>query len=408
MKALHQIHKLDEMLIYLNSLHPKYIDFNLNRIKRLMKKLGNPEKKLPLIVHIAGTNGKGSTLSFIKHIAEEHGLKVNCYLSPHLISFNERIIINGKMISEKILLNLLKEVAIKNNNAKITFFEITTAVAFLVFAKFKSDLCIIETGLGGKLDATNILNKKSVVVLTKIGLDHKEFLGKTLKQITLEKCGILRKYTPVVIGQQRSKYVEKVILKEVKNKQCPQIKLFTMPKNWKLGLSGDHQYNNAEIAVSTIRCMYPDIKYTTIKKGLYKTQWPGRLQTIYQGKLFNKRSTITLIDGAHNVDGAMAINNHLKKLNAGKWTVILGMMNNKSVTNFIKVIEKHIEKVFVIQIEKQINSFTATQLEKKLKKFDFETICFDTLEQAISKAPKSKPLLITGSLYLMGEILSKN
>ena len=144
-------------------------------------------------MHIAGTNGKGSTLSFIKHIAEEHGLKVNCYLSPHLISFNERIIINGKMISEKILLNLLKEVAIKNNNSKITFFEITTAVAFLVFAKFKSDLCIIETGLGGKLDATNILNKKSVVVLTKIGLDHKEFLGKNVKTNNIGKMWYFKK-----------------------------------------------------------------------------------------------------------------------------------------------------------------------------------------------------------------------
>jgi len=408
MKKLHQINKLDEMLIYLNSLHPKYIDFNLNRIKRLMKKLDNPEKKLPLVVHIAGTNGKGSTLSFMKHIAEEYGLKVNCYLSPHLIKFNERIVINGQIIADKLLFKMLKEVAIKNNNAKITFFEITTAVAFLAFSKFKSDLCIIETGLGGKLDATNILEKKNIVALTKIGFDHKEFLGRTLRQITLEKCGILKKSTPVVIGQQRSKYVENLILKEAKIKQAPQIKRFCIPKNWKLGLSGDHQYNNAEIAVTVMRTIYKDIKCSTIKKGLYKTQWPGRLQTISNGKLFSERQKITLIDGAHNIDGAIVINDHLKTLNAGKWTIILGMMNNKDVINFIKKIEKQTDMVFLTPIENQINSFSATQLSKKLKRFDFKTMNFNTLEQAISRAPKDKPLLITGSLYLIGKILEKN
>ena len=157
-----------------------------------------------------------------------------------------------------------------------------------------------------------------------------------------------------------------------------------------------------------MRTIYKDIKCSTIKKGLYKTQWPGRLQTISNGKLFSERQKITLIDGAHNIDGAIAINDHLKTLNAGKWTIILGMMNNKDVINFIKKIEKQTDMVFLTPIENQINSFSATQLSKKLKRFDFKTMNFNTLEQAISRAPKDKPLLITGSLYLIGKILEKN
>ena len=158
--------KTEKLLDELITLHPKYIDFKLDRIKRLMKKLGNPEKKLPTTIHIAGTNGKGSTLAFIKSIAVEYGLSVNSYSSPHLVNFNERINLNGAMISSKFLFDILKQVAIKNNGELITFFEITTAAAFVAFSRVKSDLCIIETGLGGRLDATNILEKKDLIVIT--------------------------------------------------------------------------------------------------------------------------------------------------------------------------------------------------------------------------------------------------
>ncbi len=408
MKNIHQIQTLDELLIYLNSLHPKFIDFNLKRIKSLMKKLGNPEKKLTKTIHIAGTNGKGSTLAFTKHIAENHGLKVSYYSSPHLINFNERIVLNGKTIENKFLFEILKEVAIKNNNNKITFFEITTAAAFLAFSRIKSDLYIIETGLGGRLDATNIMQNKSIVAITNIGYDHKEFLGSKLKQIIYEKCGILNENTPTVISKQNTKYIKKNILYEVHKRKSQLLKLNLIPNTWSLGLSGDHQYNNAATAATIMKYLYKDLKSITIKNGLLSTKWPGRLQPIENGNIIKKRNNITLIDGAHNINGAMVIKNYLDKLKLGKWIVILGMMKNKDVNEFINIIQKNIYKLYLVPIENQKNCFKPSELLKKIKKDNFELVSLNNLEEATNLVPTNKPLLITGSLYLVGETLRKN
>ena len=178
---------VDEVLNYAISLHPKYIDFDLTRIRNLLSKLNNPEKKLKKIIHIAGTNGKGSTLAFVKSLAENYGLKVSCYSSPHLVKFNERILINGKMIQNYSLFNVLKEILKKNDGEKITFFEFTTAAAFLLMSEANADLNIIETGMGGRLDATNVMQNKKIIAITNIGYDHKEYLGNSLKKIVYEK-----------------------------------------------------------------------------------------------------------------------------------------------------------------------------------------------------------------------------
>ena len=330
MKDLHEVKNLDELLIYLNTLYPKYIDFDLKRIKKLLRKLNNPEKKISNVIHVAGTNGKGSTIAFINSIAKVYGLKVNTYISPHLINFNERIRLNGEIINNKLLFNTLFEVAKKNNGNKITFFEITTVACFLIFSKFPSDLCLIETGLGGRLDATNVLPSKKISVITKIGYDHEDFLGNDLKKITLEKCGIIKKNTPVVIGYQNKKGVKDIIIKNAIKKQSKITSLYKIPKNWKLGLDGLHQYENATIAVTALKQYFFDIDTKTIKKGLKKVSWDGRIQKINQGKLISKRKNITLIDGAHNLDGALALSNHLKTLKPQKWTLIIGMLKNKN------------------------------------------------------------------------------
>ena len=408
MKDLHEVKNLDELLIYLNTLYPKYIDFDLKRIKKLLRKLNNPEKKISNVIHVAGTNGKGSTIAFINSIAKVYGLKVNTYISPHLINFNERIRLNGEIINNKLLFNTLFEVAKKNNGNKITFFEITTVACFLIFSKFPSDLCLIETGLGGRLDATNVLPSKKISAITKIGYDHEDFLGNDLKKITLEKCGIIKKNTPVVIGYQNKKGVKDIIIKNAIKKQSKIISLYKIPKNWKLGLDGLHQYENGTIAVTALKQYFFDIDTKTIKKGLKKVSWDGRIQKINQGKLISKRKNITLIDGAHNLDGALALSNHLKTLKPQKWTLIIGMLKNKNAEGFLKILRSQIDKVFTIPINDQNLIYKASEFKKITTKLKIKSHNYENLENAIENVSKNDALLITGSLYLVGEFLKKN
>ena len=207
--------KTEKLLNEFIKLHPKLIDLSLKRLESLLEKLGNPHKNLPPTIHIAGTNGKGSTLSFIKNILQDNNYSVHTYTSPHLEKFSERININNKEVNAKKLLKNLQFVKEINQNKPITFFEITTATAFLLFAKHKADFLILETGLGGRLDATNIIPKKFLSIITSIGIDHEEFLGNTLKKITTEKLGIIKNTNHVIIAKQKEE-VGDFILKKLK------------------------------------------------------------------------------------------------------------------------------------------------------------------------------------------------
>ncbi len=395
---------IDTLLFSITKLYPKYIDLNLLRLKNLLHKLNNPQNKLPPVIHIAGTNGKGSTLIFIKNIMEEYGLKVHCYTSPHLIRFNERIIISNKQIKNDLLFETLNEVIKINNNEQITFFELTTAVALLLFSKKKADFCLIETGLGGRLDATNVIKKKILNIITSIGLDHEEFLSPYLKNIVTEKCGILNKKIPVVISKQNTKYKTNLLRKRIKNINCELLKLRPIPKNSCLGLDGEHQNINAKTAITAIKYVLKDISDDVVKRGLKKTIWPGRIQRLIPKNNLIVRANKILIDGAHNVEGAKIINSHLKKLNLGKWIFVFGMLNNKNPTQFIEIIEEHIEKIIFIPITNQINSYRSEDLKIMFKEKKFDAIAKDNLKSALNSIPTNKPLFITGSLYLMGEI----
>ncbi len=404
-----RIKKLDELLKYLNSLHPKYIDFNLDRIKSLLKKLGNPQNKLPIVIHVAGTNGKGSSIAFIKSIAESYGLKVNCYISPHLINFNERIILNGELIEDDFLFENLYEVTKANNDQEITFFEITTAACFLAFSKVQSNICLIETGLGGRLDATNVIENKNITVLTKIGFDHVEFLGNDLKTITSEKCGILQRNAPCVVGKQNNSLVKTVIFEEAKKKKIQILKLRKIPKTWSLGLLGDHQYENAEIAVTVMKFLFKNLKNQTIKNALKSTTWDGRLQKIEKGKFFKNRANLTLVDGAHNLEGGKVILNYFKKSKINNWLIILGMMRNKNVVGFIDLIKEFVKTIFVVPIQGQRSCFNEIELEQIIKtNFNLNVMPFKNIDTALKNVPSNEPLFITGSLYLTGELLKKN
>ena len=334
--------KTEKLLDELVKLHPKYIDLSLDRLKLLLKKLDNPQDHLPKTIHIAGTNGKGSVQSFIRNILLKNGYKCDAYISPHLSRFNERIILNNKEVSTKKLYETLKFVKKINNNKPITFFEITTAAAFILFKQSKSDFLILETGLGGRLDATNIIPKKICSILTPISFDHEEFLGKTLKKIANEKLGIVKNCDFVLVGKQKeelkyhikkklnkfeNKYFygkEFQVTKSLKNKFEMKVDgkkfLYTQPS-----LNGKHQEENASISIYFTKIMKKmgyKLNTKEINTAIKKTVWPGRLEII------NYKNKKIILDGSHNIDGAEKLNEFLKTKRI-KPIVLFGMLNNK-------------------------------------------------------------------------------
>ncbi len=414
--------KTDQLLKEFINLHPKFIDLSLNRLKNLLKKLGNPHKNLPPTIHIAGTNGKGSTLSFIKNILENNNYSVHTYTSPHLEKFSERININNKQVSPKTLLQSLEFVKKVNQNKPITFFEITTAAAFFLFSKYKADFLILETGLGGRLDATNIISKKFISIITAIGIDHEEFLGNTLKKITKEKLGIIKNTKNVIIAKQ-NKEVNNFILKKLrKQKNVYHFKydykfkiinkkqfVFKFQKTEKIirrpSLQGLHQIENASTALTTAIILKQNnynIKLRSLGKSIFNTKWPGRIEKI---KFKNK---YIILDGSHNLSGAEKLNKYLKENNI-RPNLIFGMLNNKRAFEFLSILKKNIDTLYPIKIPNEINAHTQKEIYNIAKKLKLDTVIKKNLisiNKVLIKEP-NKYILITGSLYLVGKIRKK-
>ena len=413
------ISKTDKLLKEFINLHPKYIDLSLNRLDYLLKKLGNPHKNLPPTIHIAGTNGKGSTLSFIKNILQNNKYSVHTYSSPHLEKFSERININNKQVNAKTLLKSLQYVKEVNQKKPITFFEITTAAAFVLFAKYKADFLILETGLGGRLDATNIILKKLVSIITAIGIDHEEFLGKTLKKITTEKLGIIKKSRNIIIAKQ-NKEVDNFIYKKLKNlnnvyyfnrdygfrKINNKQFIFKFRKNKRTirrpSLQGFHQIENASTALTTVMILKENnykIKLSSLGKSIYNTKWPGRIEKI---KFKNK---FIIFDGSHNLSGADKLNQYLNDIKI-RPNVIFGMLNNKKAFEFLSILKKNIDTLYPIKIPDEKNAYTQKEIHKISKKLKLNTVIrknLSNINQLLMKK-SNKYILITGSLYLIGKI----
>ena len=414
--------KIDKLLIQLMNLHPKYIDLSLDRIKALLNKLGNPHLNLSPTIHIAGTNGKGSTLSYLKHILNFNGYSVNAYISPHLSKFNERIVLNNKEVSTRKLLNCLKYVKSVNKSKPITFFEITTAAAFLLFAKNKSDFLILETGLGGRLDATNVIPKSLISIVTPISYDHEEFLGNSIKKITSEKLGIIKKNNYVIIGKQKPD-IETFIRKKIKkikhkfffkknygihNISKKNLEFFFNKKKYLIKyprLLGKHQIENTCMAVTSsliLKDMGYNIKLKLLNKGIINTVWPGRLEMI------NYKNKKILLDGSHNIDGAINLNYFLEDKKIKPW-ILFGMLNTKKITKFLSIIKNQIEGIVALKIPEEKNAFTANQILKKCKRLKINCVKKNNIKEAnifLIKQP-TKYILITGSLYLVGKIRGK-
>ena len=295
---------LDRLLQRLERLHPKFIDLTLERLLRLLIKLDNPHLKLPQVIHIAGTNGKGSTLSFIKQILIEHNYKVHCYISPHLESIEERFVISNRNITKRKLYKAIKYVELINNNEPITFFEITTAAAFLAFSQNAADLTLVETGLGGRLDATNLIERPEVSVLTPISIDHEHYLGRGVKHIAKEKAGILKKGRPAVLARQTplgSQVIERIASRKgsplwrygcewtVRHMSFGSIfeslssrRILPVPS-----MLGMYQRDNAAVAVATLDLLLGQFPVSNhaIWHGLSSAIWPARFQLLRLGPL---------------------------------------------------------------------------------------------------------------------------
>ena len=412
---------LNELLKQLIDLHPKYIDLSLIRLTKLLDKIGNPHLNIPKVIHIAGTNGKGSTLSFVKQILIEHGLKVHSYTSPHLKNFKERITLSNKEISTKKLLVTLRYIKKINRGNPITFFEITTAAAFYLFSRQKADFVILETGLGGRLDATNVIKESLIDIITPIGIDHQEFLGKSITKITNEKLGIIKKGSKVIVSKQKKEVMThiKKKLKKTKNKLSlynnhykilkKDKKEFILKYNNKIlnfknpKLIGYHQIENASTAIITILKLTElgySFKKNKINKGILKTKWPCRLE---RKKL--KKIPIYL-DGAHNIDGATKLIDYFKSNNLKIW-LIIGMLNNKNLKKFLQILKPVLIGTIGIKIPDEKNSFTTKEINqvcKKLKIKNYEKKSITDANKFLLNKINPEIILITGSLYLVGKV----
>jgi dihydrofolate synthase / folylpolyglutamate synthase len=422
----------DAILTRLLELHPKIIDLSLDRMHRILALLGHPERKLPPVIHVAGTNGKGSTVAFTRAIMEAAGLKVHSYTSPHLVRFHERIRIAGELISEADLSALLEECEHVNAGVPITFFEITTAAAFLAFSRSTADYLILEVGLGGRLDATNVVDAPTVTAITSISLDHQQYLGDTIDKIAAEKAGIIKRDRPVVIAAMPPEARATIETIAEKNHALP----FIANQDWQSysqhgrlvfqderglldlpmpSLRGAHQIQNAGNAIAIIRTLN-DVRVTDdhIAQGLCLAQWPARMQKLPSGKLhaLTGNDVEIWLDGGHNPDAGIALAQafaELKGRSQRSLTLIWGMLNTKDAVSFIAPLAKIADRAFTITIPEEPNAIPAERLAAAAQARGVSTTACDTLEGALRKAatvaPKSM-ILICGSLYLAGHVLA--
>ena len=409
----------DPIFQRLLNLHPKFSDLSLGRIKKLLKKINFDENLLPKVIHIAGTNGKGSTAAILKSILNHHDYSTHVYSTPHLVKFNERIQLRSKEISNQKLLEYLKFCEDKNEGNLITFFEITTAAAFKAFQDHKADYLILEVGLGGRFDATNILKKSKYAAITPISLDHQDYLGNSLYQIAFEKLGILNPKSTIFINRQKTN-VMKYIKSQLKKRKLT-ANLFN--NHWKiksnfylsndirvnlskLSLQGSHQLINAGLAIHLARNILKE-KFVIEKteKALMNCEWPGRLQQIKSGLLNKKikKYKNIYLDGFHNIDGMKAL---IKSLPKNRKILICSFLNNKKYIQMLSSLSNHFNKIIVVKMNEE-NSITEDLLPKYLKLY-FANSLTDSFKMINKLSSNQTTIYFGGSLYFIGEVIKLN
>ena len=417
----------DAVLERMMTLHPKIIDLTMQRVERLLAALGHPERALPPVIHIAGTNGKGSTQAMIRAGLEAGGSLVHAYTSPHLARFHERIRLAGELISEEALTALLDECVKANGPDEITFFEITTCAAFLAFARVKADYTLLEVGLGGRLDATNVVDHPILTVITPVSIDHQQYLGDTLPEIAGEKAGIIKRLVPVVVGPQEPEGMD-VIEARALRLGAPVLaygqqwsvseergRLIYQDENGLLdlplpNLPGPFQIFNAGAAIAALRALGKD--QAACEAAVTSAFWPARMQRLRFGPLVEAAPEVELwLDGGHNPAGGAAVAETLARMPARETHLICGMLNTKDVRGYMHPLAPHVTRLHAVSIPGEKNTLPAEATCEAATAVGIKAVTAASVAAALAQIVADCPtarVLICGSLYLAGGVLREN
>ena len=409
------------------ALHPKIIDLTLDRMWRCLDAVGNPHEVAPPVVHVAGTNGKGSTQAMIRAGLEAASEVVHAYTSPHLARFHERIRVAGEIIREDRLSDFLDEVYAANDGGSITYFEITTVAAFLAFAREAADWTLLEVGLGGRHDATNVIKRPKLSIITKIDLDHQQFLGETIPEIAFQKAGIIKRGVPVVIGPQHDEALA-VIEAEAERVGAP---IVAYGQHWHVeeergrmvfqdetglldlqlpNLRGPHQVANAGMALAALRHLGFDD--TACEGAVTQAFWPARMQRLRRGPLVEMAGEAELwLDGGHNPAAGAALAETLARMPKRPTHLICGMLSTKDVAGYLGALVAETESLTAVAIPGETATLPAEDTAVAAKSVGLASHMAASVEEALAGVLAREPnarVLICGSLYLAGAVLREN
>lgn len=413
----------DVILERLMSLHPKVIDLTLDRMWRILDALGNPQDAMPPVIHIAGTNGKGSTQAMLRAGLEASGARVHAYTSPHLARFHERIRLAGELISEPDLAAVLEECEQANGPDAITYFEITTAAALLAFSRSPANWTLLEVGLGGRLDATNVITPR-LCVITPVSIDHQQFLGETLAEIAFEKAGIMKPGVPCVVAPQQDEALD-VIVRRAEEIGAP---LLISGQDWTVweergrlvfqdengledlpmpALIGAHQVENAGTAIAVLRAL--DFGAEVLEAAITDAKWPARLEHLETGALVKRAAPAELwLDGGHNAAAGLALAEALGRLPARKLFVICGMLRTKDANGYLAPLIDMAEEIHCVSIPGETATFSAEETAQAAGATAQVALSVgDAIDDIVARAASAR-ILICGSLYLAGNVLREN
>ena len=425
----------DAIMARFLALHPRKIDLSLGRIAWLLARLGHPENKLPPVIHVAGTNGKGSTIAFLRAMLEAAGRRVHVYTSPHLVRFHERIRLAGKLVEEDALVAALATCESVNDGAPITIFEMTTAAALLLFSETPADYLLLEVGLGGRYDATNVIAHPAATIITPVSYDHPEFLGYAIEEIAGEKAGILKRGVPAIIGPQEPAALE-VIEKEAARVRAPLVvagedfhvreehgRLVFEDERGLLDLplphlAGRHQLQNAAGALAALRQVEPELPNAAFERGMVEVEWPARLQRLSRGPLVDKapRGADIWLDGGHNEAGgrvlAEAAADFEEKV-PRPLILICGTLATKDTAAFLSAFTGLAREVFAVPLGPEHAGRPAEEVAAAAAEAGIATTVAPSVTAALQLLaarnwPVPPRIFITGSLYLAGEVLAEN
>ncbi|MDX8440900.1 bifunctional folylpolyglutamate synthase/dihydrofolate synthase [Mesorhizobium australafricanum] len=425
---------------HLMTLHPKGFDLSLDRVTRLLERLGNPQERLPPVIHIAGTNGKGSCAAFSRALLEAAGHLVHVHTSPHLVNWHERYRLaaedGGKLVDDDVFAEAIARAAEVNAGQKITVFEILTAVTFILFSEHPAEAAIIEVGLGGRFDATNVIKRPAVSVIMPISMDHEAYLGDRVELIAAEKAGIMKRGCPVVIGAQESETALQVLIETAERLDCPTVvygqDFLAFEENGRMvyqdedglmdlpspRLPGRHQFANAAAAIAAVKAAGFEISHRATEKAMTHVAWPGRMQKLPQGKLVElaPKGAEIWLDGGHNPGAGIVIAEALaeqEEKNPRPLILISGMINTKDQTGYFSAFKGLARHVYTVPVTSSDAGVPNDELALRAAEAGLSAEPVSSVASALmllrdswdGPAPR---ILIGGSLYFAGAVLDEN